>query len=228
MEPTIYKPSIYKGSGIYKTGAEGGGGGGGIACIRCIKGYEGYYIEIPINCTNRSKFEVGFNLCENWAKDGLGIFAGLGTTYYPPVFLSDASINSTNYSVSCSWFDINSLVNVTNKIYPNSFNFYHAEITTTDTNTIFKLTDLNGNVIQNSVGHLVRSNDISKISLFTRNGTKGNIPGFEIYYFKVGDILDLVPDEQNGVPGFTDKISGNFYPPNDSTAFLAVKQRTPL
>lgn len=26
MEPTIYKPSIYKGAGIYKTGAEGGGG----------------------------------------------------------------------------------------------------------------------------------------------------------------------------------------------------------
>ena len=32
MEPTIYKPSIYKGAGIYKDGAEGGGGGsvGGI------------------------------------------------------------------------------------------------------------------------------------------------------------------------------------------------------
>ena len=29
MEPIIYKPSIYKGAGIYKTGAEGGGGGGG-------------------------------------------------------------------------------------------------------------------------------------------------------------------------------------------------------
>lgn len=29
MEPTIYKPSIYNGAGIYKAGAEGGGGGGG-------------------------------------------------------------------------------------------------------------------------------------------------------------------------------------------------------
>ena len=27
MEPTIYKPSIYKGAGVYKTGAAGGGGG---------------------------------------------------------------------------------------------------------------------------------------------------------------------------------------------------------
>lgn len=33
MEPTIYKPSIYKGAGIYKTGAEGGGGGGNIVHI---------------------------------------------------------------------------------------------------------------------------------------------------------------------------------------------------
>lgn len=29
MEPTIYKPSIYNGAGIYKVGDEGGGGGGG-------------------------------------------------------------------------------------------------------------------------------------------------------------------------------------------------------
>ena len=29
MEPTIYKPSIYNGAGIYKTGAEGGAEGGG-------------------------------------------------------------------------------------------------------------------------------------------------------------------------------------------------------
>lgn len=29
MEPSIYKPSIYKVAGIYKTGAEGGGGGVG-------------------------------------------------------------------------------------------------------------------------------------------------------------------------------------------------------
>ena len=26
MEPTIYKPSIYKGAGIYKAGGAGGGG----------------------------------------------------------------------------------------------------------------------------------------------------------------------------------------------------------
>lgn len=31
MEPTIYKPSIYNGAGIYKTGAKGGGGGGAVS-----------------------------------------------------------------------------------------------------------------------------------------------------------------------------------------------------
>lgn len=36
MEPTIYKPSIYKGAGIYKTGAEGGGGGGGVPYLKNI------------------------------------------------------------------------------------------------------------------------------------------------------------------------------------------------
>ena len=37
MEPTIYKPSIYKGAGIYKTGAEGGGGGGGLTWFSSLK-----------------------------------------------------------------------------------------------------------------------------------------------------------------------------------------------
>lgn len=40
MEPTIYKPSIYKGAGIYKAGAEGGGGGGGGETNVIIDGVE--------------------------------------------------------------------------------------------------------------------------------------------------------------------------------------------
>jgi hypothetical protein len=45
MEPTIYKPSIYNGAGIYKAGAEGGGGGGGV--IPTPEGYESIdYLEI--------------------------------------------------------------------------------------------------------------------------------------------------------------------------------------
>ena len=36
-EPTIYKPSIYKGNGIYKNGANGGGGGGDIKALGTIE-----------------------------------------------------------------------------------------------------------------------------------------------------------------------------------------------
>jgi hypothetical protein len=236
MEPTIYNPSIYKGAGIYKAGAEGGGGGGGISCIRCCKGYSGYYIDIPVSCTNRNKFEIGFNICGNWAKDGLGIFAGLGSTYYPPILLSDASIDTTSYALSGAWYHNNntSQVYVKNKIYPKNFIFYHAEMYTTENDNIFKLTDLDGNIIQNSAGYLINEHAVSKIRLFASNsGASGNVPGFEIYYFRLSDalgniILDLVPDEQNGVPGFTDKVSGNFYAPNNSSAFEAVKARAPL
>ncbi len=39
MEPSIYKPSIYKGAGIYKTGT-GGGGGGGTSNFICGKKYK--------------------------------------------------------------------------------------------------------------------------------------------------------------------------------------------
>ena len=46
MEPTIYKPSIYKGAGIYKTGAEGGGGGGGEHGTVEIKGQVYNYTQI--------------------------------------------------------------------------------------------------------------------------------------------------------------------------------------
>lgn len=40
-EPTIYKPSIYKGAGIYKTGDEGGGGQKGVVFDIDFKTYTG-------------------------------------------------------------------------------------------------------------------------------------------------------------------------------------------
>lgn len=47
MEPTIYKPSIYNGAGIYKTGAEGGGGSGDIYEYEKI--FDKYYAVKEIN-----------------------------------------------------------------------------------------------------------------------------------------------------------------------------------
>lgn len=223
-------PTIHNGESIYNTGA-GAGGGGGISSIRCCKGYDGNYIEIPINCSNRSKFEVGFRICGNWGKNRLGIFAGLGTTYYPPISLGDSNADTNSYGLICTRYHNNNNPEISTKnvLYPNNYIFYHAEMYTTADDSFFKLTDLDGNVTQNSIGYLINQYDVSKIILFGYNSAAwGNIPGFEIYYFKVDDILDLVPDEQNGVPGFTDNVSGNFYAPNNSTAFEAVKAIAPL
>ena len=46
MEPTIYKPSIYKGAGIYKTGAEGGGGDEPVIYYDNIGGKNYPYVKI--------------------------------------------------------------------------------------------------------------------------------------------------------------------------------------
>ena len=53
MEPTIYKPSIYKGAGIFKAGAEGGGGGGSWG-VNCGKEFiiASSSLSAPIICTN--------------------------------------------------------------------------------------------------------------------------------------------------------------------------------
>lgn len=54
MEPTIYKPSIYKGAGIYKIGGEGGGGGGGGDLP------EGYEKRMYINSTDNGPCAISF------------------------------------------------------------------------------------------------------------------------------------------------------------------------
>ena len=64
MEPTIYKPSIYKGAGIYKAGSGGGGGGGGDGIYRVTidgrvypvtritgDGYDKYWTCVNLYCT---------------------------------------------------------------------------------------------------------------------------------------------------------------------------------
>ena len=71
MEPTIYKPSIYKGAGIYKTGAEGGGGGlpDDVVLYQVLKNTaRGYSIgwSIPFSETNENKeFIVSYKV-DSW------------------------------------------------------------------------------------------------------------------------------------------------------------------
>lgn len=62
MEPTIYKPSIYKGAGVYKNGGSGGGGGGETVEI----GGKTY----PVVTIGSQKW-IGYNL--DYAPDGVNI-----------------------------------------------------------------------------------------------------------------------------------------------------------
>ena len=71
MEPTIYKPSIYNGNGIYKNGATGGGGGG-------VEG-----VEILGNLYKTKKignYEITLNCF--WSSDPSRIIANLSTLFY--------------------------------------------------------------------------------------------------------------------------------------------------
>lgn len=70
MEPIIYKPSIYNGAGIYKTGANGGGGGGGDVTIIEIGG-----IKYPTKKIG-SKLWFLENLALEWP--GLNVLNGTG------------------------------------------------------------------------------------------------------------------------------------------------------
>lgn len=90
MEPTIYKPSIYKGAGIYKSGGEGGGGEtsykGVITTDDCIltdgkylSGFYGDYshVALILGLSLNAK-SVTIEICVN--------FNGMGQEYSQAVF----------------------------------------------------------------------------------------------------------------------------------------------
>lgn len=70
MEPTIYKPSIYKGAGIYKTGAEGGGGGGDLP--DAFEFLENKAIRWNSNSYNTPNFNIA--TCDNGGKIYIKIY----------------------------------------------------------------------------------------------------------------------------------------------------------
>lgn len=210
----------------------GGGGGGDIAAIRCTKGTVYNRFEIPINTDTRSTFEIGFNASADWGNNSFGVFNGIGTTYYPAIQLTSNANKSNQFGI---YVETNSTGGFGTKLYPDSFKFYHVKIYSTSENSFLLATDIDGNVKEGSKGSQFNLYTIDKIRLFNGNWVGNDtMAGIMIYYFRVTDVnnnvlLNLVPTEQNGVPGFLDNVSGNFYGPavNDGT-FEAVKPRAPL
>ena len=65
MEPTIYKPSIYNGAGIYNNGAGGGGGGGqdfGVFLLNFIGNSQGNVITLELDEFLKSENTISFSV----------------------------------------------------------------------------------------------------------------------------------------------------------------------
>lgn len=109
MEPTIYKPSIYKGAGIYKTGAGGGGGGFGV-----IIGNSGYidiggvvhpYIEI-------NDFKI-MTLNLDYKYPGLAIGGGVSSTAHAWYYNNNEStygLNGKKYGLLYNWYAVKEII----------------------------------------------------------------------------------------------------------------------
>ena len=102
MEPTIYNPSIYKGAGIYKAGAEGGGGGD-----EPPEGYEFLeYVEFTgdfsASATSENEIEYNDEVCGVYAvpysnvSNYCGFFKTEGTGGYDRSF--GFSLNSSDWT----------------------------------------------------------------------------------------------------------------------------------
>lgn len=225
------KPTIYNAPSVYNLGGTGGGGGGGVSCIRCTKNPPSTnYIEIPLLTNTRSKFELGCYLSIDSGSNNGGLFQCRGTGYYPELNMFTYPGGNFGFDVLCSQNSV-SRQNLT----PRQFNYHDIKIYSTDNDFISSSVDLYGNSVVANKGSQINLLDISVLRLFIGKWTgNDNMQGIEIYYFRVTDfsgniILDLIPDEKNSIPGFTDKLSGNFYGPNvNDGTFEAVKSRQPL
>ena len=205
--------------------------GGGVSCIRCTKNpSNGNYIQIPLVTNTRATFELGCYFSSDTGGNNGGIFQCRGTKYYPELSMKTQPGSNFGFRVQCE----NSTVAQPNLV-PRQYNYHDIKLYSTDSDFISSTTDLYGNNVVTSKGSQINLLDISRVSLFIGSWTgTDNMQGIEIYYFRVTDssgniILDLIPDEQNGTPGFTDNVSGIFYGPNvNDGCFEAVKARTAL
>lgn len=219
MEPTIYKPSIYKGAGIYKTGAEGGGGGGGIPPEVPEEYLQGYavdnpnglgdtngLIEIPVNSVTSADY-VEVNLYPiHHNNDGVGVrFREKNTSsaafemynkynYDPGVMLSKVEGSAMSPRL---W--------VNNQAQSDSV-IFRLNAPTASVN--------NGSDIKKN-GTVLTTIDIDKILLFwSPDRFRGAVGKIEIWDSDhITNKIMLIPakEKESGHVGFYDKVSGNFY-----------------
>ena len=199
-EPTIYKPSIYKGDGIYKNGAGGGGGGGGNATQ-----YSSIYFSS----------DSSLSLPQTLEKDNLCIivsFTKLGNSIdVLKLFNGANSVGYVRVSSSGALWVNNEIAGYGQEIAINTFD--QAVIIRQDGFRRFE------NSSVNNWWCPYQNNNIDKISF----GINSKIYRIAFYYGAINNFeqdnktIDFRPCIEEGQEGFKDIVSGVFYPLANST-----------
>lgn len=216
MKPTIYKPSIYKGAGIYKAGAEGGGGGGGdlpegyISAIYARSNGSVTLDFTGLNVNYNDKFIIELDL-KTVQQGSLGFRASNNSlSLYPDIGVIDNLFFIPRYSynggltASVNWLNYSNggLIKITcNKRYC---------VIDCDASNYHRTIDRNTTAIDSII-------DTIKLFAWSSGGYNYPFDG-TIYSLKVYDKdnpdklnADFVPcRNENNVLGFYEKISGQF------------------
>lgn len=218
MEPTIYKPSIYKGAGIYKAGAEGGGGGGipqevpaeylqGLA----VDNPNGYgdtngLIEISVNSVTSADY-VEVNLYPIHHNN-----AGVGVRFREKNTVNGAFsfFNKYNYDPGVMLSTVDGTA-MSPRLFVNN--------QSQSDSVIFKLNAPTASVNNGSNikkdGTVLTTKDIDKIQVFHSpdqyRGAVGKIEVWDSDHITNKIMLIPAKEKESGHVGFYDKVSGNFY-----------------
>lgn len=211
MEPTIYKPSIYKGAGIYKSGAEGGGGGLPDTYVQLLylRNKNDAWVKIPANIYG-------------WGVEMVFALNSFSSSSNSPYFFSHRGDNNDALSITNSdrRLDVNNHSYTTSYTLSSLNNFEQVKIDIKQNNssTITGKINYSSNEINVNGTSDGRTNG-EYITIFRGSDNPfGSSKRLDIFYLKVFDTqqelcIDLVPAKRtsDGFFGFYDKLTNNFY-----------------
>lgn len=212
-EPTIYKPSIYNGNGVYNNGAGGGGGGGNYKEYSQIIASQQDYFNFSIDLTNLYLTNKGKNF---YLKNSYPVWGGTGNaqTIPPNLKLESGYIGLYYYSVDA------------NTAFPEK-KIYNGN-TSTDIgwpnlgNTIeFEIADNTAKINNTNYSCVIEDSYITRFYPFgdRANNSIPNYYGVSFHESKLSNLNDsfvffhFVPalDLDTNKKGLLDKVTGVFY-----------------
>lgn len=208
MEPTIYKPSIYKGAGVYKAGAGGGGDFSGVLGAIYLK---------------PESSQETVTLGKSFDKDDVSIlvnFTSWSTSNGEVVrFLDDENATQLYYHYNNGYF-IGDYDGSGGMILPGTqSNTNNSYIIHKNTGIGTNYYNLNGDRINNI---RFSSGKISKMTIYKGYRIINKViiyNGDAVTDRNLKPIMLLVPAYINGDSGFLDLVENVFLPVNNSVAF---------